>query len=182
MSHHEPTTMTNYFIVPGLGNSGPSHWQTYFEQSGSQFRRIHQQEWDAPECENWIATIDQAIAEYDPETVVLIGHSLGCMAIVQWAVRYGKRIKGALLVAPSDPEADQYTFPAKGFAPVPLEKIPFKTMVVASTNDPWVSFERAAFFAECWGSALVNLGEAGHVNVASGFGEWEEGLKLLEGM
>jgi predicted alpha/beta hydrolase family esterase len=29
--------MTNYLIIPGLGNSGPEHWQTYFESTGNTF-------------------------------------------------------------------------------------------------------------------------------------------------
>jgi len=43
--------MTHYLIVPGLGNSGPEHWQTYFQQTGNNFFRIEQIEWDAPSCE-----------------------------------------------------------------------------------------------------------------------------------
>lgn len=172
--------MTNYLIVPGLGNSGPEHWQTWFESSGSNFIRIQQQEWEAPACEEWISAIDRAVSAFDPSTVVLIGHSLGCLTIVHWANKYKRTIKGALLVAPSDAEADVYTFPAKGFAPIPLDRLNFKTIVVASSNDVWVSLERAAHFAKCWGSELVNIGEAGHINSASGHYKWEEGLALLK--
>ena len=172
--------MTTYFIIPGLGNSGEEHWQTYFESSGNNFLRIQQQEWDAPVCKDWIETIDKAISAYDLSTVILIGHSLGCMAIVHWAKRFNRKIKGALLVAPSDPEAQQYTFPAKGFAPVPKNKIDFKTIVVASADDPWVSMDRAKFFAENWGSEFINLGNAGHINVASGHKQWNEGLAILK--
>ena len=171
--------MVNYLIVPGLGNSGPEHWQTYFQHSAENFHRIEQQEWDAPVCAEWIAAIDKAVTAFDPSTVVLIGHSLGCCAIVQWAKKYQRSVKGALLVAPSDPEADVYTFPATGFAPVPLERLAFSTIVVASADDVWVSLERAKYFAENWGSEFVNLGNAGHINVASGHTNWEEGLQLL---
>jgi predicted alpha/beta hydrolase family esterase len=73
-----------------------------------------------------------------------------------------------LLVAPSDLEAPQYTFPAKGFSLLPLDKINFKTIVVASTNDPWVLIERAKFFADKWGSQFINIGDAGHINAAPG--------------
>lgn len=128
--------MNNYFIVPGLGNSGPEHWQTFFENSAGNFQRIDQQEWDAPQCSDWIANIDKAIENYDPETVILIGHSLGCTAIAQWAKQYNRKIKGALLVAPSDIENPVYTFPATGFSPIPLLQFNFKTIVVASSNDP----------------------------------------------
>jgi predicted alpha/beta hydrolase family esterase len=171
--------MTNYFIVPGLGNSGSEHWQTFFENSSDNFYRVNQEEWDAPACEDWTSTIDQTLSNYDLSTVVLIGHSLGCQAIAHWAVKYKRKIKGALLVAPSDFEAIEYTFPATGFAPIPHEKLDFKTIVVASTDDPWVSLERAKFFAGNWGSEFINIGNAGHINVASGFTNWVEGLEIL---
>ena len=126
--------MTNYLIVPGLGNSGPEHWQTYFEKSGDNFKRIDQQEWDAPVCNDWVATINKTISGYDPTTVILIGHSLGCTTIAHWATQYKKKIKAALLVAPSDVEAQEYTFPAKGFSPTPTEKINFKTIVLLNSK------------------------------------------------
>ncbi len=172
--------MNNYFIVPGLGNSGPEHWQTFFENSADNFKRIQQQEWDAPVCSDWIAAIDKAIEGYDPATIILIGHSLGCVTIAHWASKYKKIIKGALLVAPSDIENPVYTFPATGFAPIPLDKINFKTIVVASTDDPWVSLTRATQFANSWGSRLVNIGKAGHINAASGHWQWNEGLAILK--
>jgi uncharacterized protein len=172
--------MTNYLIIPGLGNSGDEHWQTYFETKGNHFIRINQREWDAPDCEDWIQTIDKAIAEYDLSTVVFIGHSLGCTSIAHWAKRFSKKIKGALLVAPSDVDMPGYNFPTTGFSPIPSDRIHFKTIVVASTNDEWVTLERAQYFASNWGSEFVNIGEAGHINATAGFGKWDEGLALLK--
>ncbi|MCZ4224158.1 RBBP9/YdeN family alpha/beta hydrolase [Pedobacter rhodius] len=167
-------------MLPGLGNSGPEHWQGYFEKSAANFKRIEQSDWDTPACKDWVENTDNAISGLDPKTVVLIGHSLGCIAIANWAKTSKIRIKGALLVAPSDVEAPRYTFDTVGFESVPLDRIGFKTIVVASTNDEWISIERAAFFAENWGSEFINIGEAGHINAASGFGEWKEGLELLK--
>lgn len=172
--------MTNYFTVPGLGNSGPEHWQTFFEKTDDDFQRINQVEWDAPKCEDWISTIDKTLSGHDLSTVVLIGHSLGCATIVHWAVKYQRQIKGALLVAPSDVEAPYYTFPATGFSPIPLQRLKFSTIVVASADDVWVSLDRAKYFAEHWGSEFVNIGNAGHINVASGYTNWEEGLEILK--
>jgi len=172
--------MTHYFIIPGLGNSGPDHWQSYFEKSVKNFIRIHQQEWDAPNCYDWIENIDKALSNYDLSKVVLIGHSLGCATIAHWAKRYNKIIKGALLVAPSDLEAPLYTFPNVGFNPIPTNKINFRTIVVASSDDPWVSLERAKLFANNWGSEFINIGPAGHINAASGHGKWDEGLEILK--
>ncbi|MCL9807538.1 alpha/beta fold hydrolase [Flavobacterium amniphilum] len=172
--------MSTYFIIPGLGNSGPEHWQTFFEQSGDNFKRIQQNDWDSPKCDDWVETIEKTLSTYDLSDVVLIGHSLGCSTIAHWAAKYGKQIKGALLVAPSDLEAPQYTFPATGFTPIPLDKLNFKTIVVASADDVWVSLERAKFFAENWGSEFINIGDAGHINAASGHTNWTEGLELLK--
>jgi predicted alpha/beta hydrolase family esterase len=124
--------------------------------------------------------MDENILKFDLSTVVLVAHSLGCSTIAHWANKYQRKIKGALLVAPSDPEASKYTFPAIGFAPIPLEQINFKTVVVTSSDDNWVSLERAIYFANCWGSELINLGKAGHINVASGHTNWIEGLQLLK--
>jgi uncharacterized protein len=172
--------MTPYFIIPGLGNSGPQHWQTYFEQQVPNCKRIHQEEWDAPDCTTWITTIEKALANEDLSQVVLIGHSLGCSTIAFWAHQFQHQIKGALLVAPSDIEAPAYTFPSTGFSKMPLQKINFNTIVVASSNDPWVSQERAHFFAQQWGSEFVTIGDAGHINADSGHGEWSQGLELLK--
>jgi uncharacterized protein len=173
-------SMTSYFIIPGLGNSDENHWQTHFENSGENFIRIDQKSWDEPNCEDWIQNIENAISGLEPLEVVLIAHSLGCTAVAQWAKRFSKTIKGALLVAPSDIENPVYTFPMTGFTPIPLEKLPFKSIVVASSNDIWVSQERAHFFANAWGSDYINIGEAGHINVAGGYGEWSFGLELLK--
>lgn len=171
--------MNHYLIVPGLGNSGPDHWQTYFESQGPHFIRINQQEWNEPSCDDWVSAIDNALSAFDLSSVILIGHSLGCTTIAHWAKRSGKKIKGALMVAPSDIENPVYTFPATGFSPIPIDPIHFPTIVVASSNDPWVSLERAGFFAECWGSKLIDIGNAGHINADAGYGKWEQGLEIL---
>jgi len=171
---------THYFIVPGLGNSGSEHWQTFFEKSGDNFQRINQLEWDAPICSDWVAKIDKAISGYNPKEVILIGHSLGCITIAHWANQTKMQIKGALLVAPSDIENPVYTFPAKGFDPISKDRLPFKTIVVASENDPWVSIERAKYFASNWGSEFISIGDAGHINALSGYGEWDRGLEILK--
>ena len=174
--------MTNYFIVPGLGGSGPEHWQTYFEQSGNNFQRIIQQNWDEPDINEWVKTIDNAISTYDPQTVVLVGHSLGCPTIAQWAARSHKKIKGALLVAPPDIEDFQEKLHIGLFSSLPTDKIEFPTIVVASTNDHWDKNQKAAFYASHWGSKLLTVGDAGHINDLSGYGNWEEGLEILRSL
>ena len=170
-----------YLTIPGVTNSGPEHWQTLWEKRfPEKFRRIQQDNWDTPVCSDWIAQIDKDVKAAGAENVILLAHSLGCTALAHWAKEYRTPIKGAFLVGPSDCEAETYTFDTKGFAPIPLDKLPFQSLVAASTNDKWVSFNRARFFADAWGSELVNIGDAGHINADSGHGEWPEGLELLK--
>lgn len=174
--------MTNYFIVPGLGGSGPDHWQSFFERTEGNFQRIIQKDWDTPDINEWVAKIDSAISSYDPETVVLVGHSLGCPTIAQWAAHSCKKIKGALLVAPPDIEAFQKKLQVRLFQKLPIDKINFPTIVIASTNDQWDKNQKAEFYATNWGSQLINIGDAGHINDLSGHGAWEEGFKILKSL
>lgn len=173
---------THFFIVPGLGSSGPDHWQTYFERQQPDCTRIEQRSWDVPDRAEWVATLEQALAGHDLRQVVLIAHSLGCATVAHWAGQYGHRIKGALLVAPADVETAHFAaFPTTGFGPMPLARLPFASTVVMSQNDEWVTPARAQQFATAWGSELIDAGEAGHLNTASGYGDWPAGLALLRG-
>ena len=170
----------NYcFILPGLNNSGSQHWQTYWENNYG-FTRIEQQDWDHPIAEQWIQTIETTLSNYPLNEVILIGHSLACSTIVRWAARYRHIIKAALLVGPSDTEAPSYPAGTTGFTPMPAYKLPFPSVVVASTNDFYVSLERAHFFAAQWGSSVIEAGALGHINSASGIGDWPQGYAILQ--
>jgi predicted alpha/beta hydrolase family esterase len=166
-------------IIPGLGNSGPEHWQSIWEKQFNLIR-VEQQDWETPVCADWIKTLNDYVNQHNPTEVILVGHSLACATIAYWAREFNVTIKGALLVAPSDTEADTYPEGTTGFSPVPLIKLPFKSIVVMSTNDYYVSPERAQLFADSWGSKLINIGDATHINASSNLGEWEEGLALLK--
>jgi len=173
------TFQSTILIIPGLGNSGEDHWQSRWEREFN-FKRINQKDWDTPVCNDWIETIDHTIKTLDSENIILVGHSLACSTIGYWSKKYNRKIKGALLVAPSDTEADTYPTGTTGFAPMPIQALPFRSIVVASTNDFYVRLDRATFFAHRWGSELINIGEAGHINIASGYGKWDYGLQMLK--
>lgn len=180
-AYPEPMTPT-LVIVPGLGDSGPDHWQTrWTQQFGA--ARVWQDDPETPTPGAWAARLQQVI-EATPSDLVLVGHSCGVLTIVHWARLYGgnERVKGALLVSPTDAEQSDMATLAPAvlrLAPVPLDPLPFPALVVVSENDPYVSFERAQTFAEAWGAEFITAGEAGHINVASGHGEWPEGEVLL---
>ncbi|WP_067488187.1 RBBP9/YdeN family alpha/beta hydrolase [Actinomadura hibisca] len=173
--------MTHVLTIPGYQSSGPAHWQTLWEQSDSaRFTRVEQRDWDFPEVGEWVAALDDAIAD-QAEPVVLVAHSLGCITVVRWAVERGVGVRAALLVAPADVERLP-DLPLGSFAPIPRVRLPFPSAVVASQDDPYMGFDRAKEFAAAWGSDLVDAGAAGHVNSDSGLGEWAEGRRLLQGL
>jgi hypothetical protein len=113
---------------------------------------------------------------------VLAAHSLACVLVAHLALRSvtARRVAGALLVAPADIEARRSGLAElASFAPIPRGRLPFPAIVVASRNDPYMTFERAASLADGWGADLVDLGAAGHINVASGHGPWPYGHELV---
>ena len=128
--------------LPGIGGSGPQHWQSLWEKEYG-FTRIEQAEWEMPFRDEWVANIQKAVSKHDPKKVVLVGHSAVCSAIVKWAERYQTKIKAALLVAPADPEAPTFPQGVTGFAPMPLPKLPFRSIVVASSNDFYANICRS---------------------------------------
>ena len=170
---------TPVLTVPGLWNSGPKHWQTLWEARHPSVQRVQQRDWDQPDRSEWVATLEMAVTD-SPLPPVLAAHSLGCALVAQWSEDCGGQgVLGAFLVAPSDVETPDYPVEGRSFSYMPLSKLPFPSIVVASTNDEYVTIERARFFANAWGSRLVIIGDAGHINGASGYGPWPEGEEML---
>lgn len=169
---------TRVLLLPGIGDSGPAHWQSLWEAAQPDFVRVRQQDWEAPVCEAWCANLEAA-ATAAGEDAVLVAHSLGCLLVAHWAAVTARRVKGALIVAPPDPAGPIFPAAAVGFAPVPLRALPFPSVVVASTDDPYASIAFAGDCARAWGSRLVSVGDRGHINTASALGAWPEGLALL---
>ena len=169
----------NYLIVPGLNNSDEKHWQTFWEKSLQNTSRVKQRDWDYPQRDEWVQALGDTIQKLDKDTII-IAHSLGVATTVIYLTQnQGKiplNLKGAFLVSPSDIDNIEVI---KSFAPMPLEKLPIPACVVASENDPFVSMERAEFFASAWGVKLFNAGKLGHINSATDLREWEQGRAFL---
>ncbi|NWB31357.1 RBBP9/YdeN family alpha/beta hydrolase [Pseudomonas gingeri] len=166
-------------LLPGIGNSGPDHWQTLWAHTDAAMERIGGQDWHHPVCAHWVENLEAAVRRAGPDRV-LVAHSLGCLQVAHWAHSSRTVIRAALLVAVPDP--DRCTFPneALGFSPLELKRFAFPSTVVASANDPHADMDDSQRCADAWGSRLVNIGDQGHINAASGLGAWLEGRALLE--
>lgn len=175
----QPTILT----VPGLGGSGPSHWQTLWETSRPDTVRVELGMWNTPHRNAWVTKLDQAIRAAQAP-VILAAHSLGCLAVAWWSELtrqpFGWPVAGALLVAPADVDRPEAPKALRSFGPTPLTPLPFPSIVVASRDDPWIAIERAHSLAAAWGGHFVDAGAQGHLNAASGIGWWSDGQELLD--
>ncbi|MBD8908318.1 RBBP9/YdeN family alpha/beta hydrolase [Methylorubrum zatmanii] len=176
------TADCDILILPGYAGSEEDHWQARWAARLKTARIVEQADWHNPDPESWRDRIAEAVAAAT-RPVVLIAHSLGVVAAVEAAPRFPAGVvRGALLVAFPDIEAGA-SLPesVRAFAPVPRDPLPFPSLLVASRTDPHCTYARAEDYAYAWGSALVDAGESGHINVASGHGPWPEGLMRLAG-
>lgn len=170
---------THILIVPGYTNSGPNHWQTRWERKLSTARRVEQAEWSKPVREDWVARmIEEVNAAEKP--VVIVSHSLGVATAIHALPHCTRQIAGAFLVAPPD-VANPKIRPKHlmTFGPYPRDPLPFPSVMVASRNDSFGSYEHAGDIANAWGSLLVDAGDAGHINTESGHGPWPEGSMVF---
>ena len=168
-------------ILPGLGNSGEKHWQTFWHKKYKNSTRIIHDNWDNPILEEWLKKLNKEIAILENPTI-LVAHSLAVSLVLHWAKNNSnKNVVGALLVAPADVDSPKHTPEIiRNFSPMPIYNLPFPSIVVASENDPYALFERKEYFAKMWGSDFVNVGKQGHINSDSDLKYWEEGQLILE--
>ena len=172
-------TKPTVLIVPGLRDHVPEHWQTLLAARLPRVVSVAPLEQDKLSCAARVEAIDRALAAIDGP-VIIVAHSAGAMMVAHWAAQGATReILGALLAAPADLETPipagyptTQTLGAQGWLPIPRGQLPFPSIVAASSNDPLTRLDRARELAQAWGSRFVELGEVGHLNPASGYGEW----------
>ena len=170
-------------IIPGWTNAGPDHWQSRWQRNLKTARRVEQADWDRPVCADWEERIVEAARGCERPTV-LVAHSCGVTAVVKAALRLeATRVAGAFLVAPPDfgPEHDIWPARHGGFVPMPMQPLPFPAKVIASSDDPYCTGERAQAMGRAWGADTSIIANAGHINTASGHGPWPEGLLTFGG-
>ena len=172
------TSSISTIIVPGWRDSGPGHWQTLWAQRLEGARRVVQDDWMTPVRSAWVGQLEKTVLEA-PHPVVIVAHSLGCIASIHMGAEAAAKVCGALLVAPADPERRAIL---TDFAPVPSAPLPYRSIVVASSNDPYCPIRLASAYARAWGSEFVRLQNAGHINLESGYGEWPLGMALLQSL
>jgi predicted alpha/beta hydrolase family esterase len=169
------TADCDILIVPGWHNSGPDHWQSRWQARLPTARRVEQRDWLHPDRDAWVAALGLAVSTCR-RPVVLVAHSLGVATVIHAAPYVGRSVTAAFMVGPPDVDRPDVAPELVSFSGLSTDPLPFPSMLIASRDDPYCSFERADEFAAGWGSDFVDAGAAGHINSDSGYGPWPEGL------
>lgn len=171
---------TSVLTLPGWQNSTEGHWQTIWEARYGDLR-VEQHDWERPLRGDWSARLEEVLLA-QPAPVVLAAHSLGCILVAAWAAhsRNTHRVRGALLVAPGDVERADVAPLLPGWAPIVRQPLPFASILVGSSDDPYCTADRAQGLARDWGARFVDGGAHGHLNAASQLGDWPAGRALIE--
>jgi predicted alpha/beta hydrolase family esterase len=186
-------TRPTVLIVPGLRDHVAQHWQTLLEAKlradGVPVASVPPMGREDLDCTARVAAIER-VASAIEGPFVIVAHSGGCVMLAHWAAQAretARRVRGALLAAPPDfdrpmpegyPSLEQLR--SGGWLPVPRATLPFPNIVAGSRNDPLAAYERVAELARDWGSRLVDLGEVGHLNPASGYGAWPRAEAFID--
>lgn len=163
--------MSKTLIVPGLDGSPAPHWQDWWVATDPSAALVDLPEPNSPSATLWEVELAGMVLRH-PDCI-LVGHSLGSVLISRILARWPQiRVRAALLVAPAETTGNDRI---GHFGPIPEARFDIPALVVGSRNDPWMGFGRARALAQAWGAGFEDLGFAGHINVASGFGPWPQG-------
>lgn len=169
----QPLNHFRVLVAPGLHNSGPEHWQSRWQRLYPRFERVAQEHWSDPVLLRWADRLDEVL-DQERRPTLIVAHSFGCLTTALSLSRSSSpHVAGVLLVGPADPDKFQVS------ALLPQGALPCPSIMVASTNDPWMTAEKAESWARRWGSDFVNAGALGHINAESGLGDWRFGQRLL---
>ena len=173
--------MLTTVFVAGYGNSTEGHWQNSWSKLVKNSHWVEQGDWGNPNCVDWVDALNAVIESIDGP-ILLVSHSLGGSTIVEWSKKFSansEKIVGAFMVAVPDVQSADLPKAIIGYQAPPLDKLPFPSILLASTNDPYSTLEQTKYFANLWGSSITVVGDLKHINAGSGLGEWSDGLNML---
>jgi len=172
-------------IVPGLRGHVDEHWQTKLAAKLPNARVVPLGR-PKRDLAGRVADLQQVITEADAP-VTIVAHSAGVLVTVHWAAQHDLPVRAALLATPPDgvsPLGPEYPsleeLEESGWLPIPRGRLRFSSILAASTNDTLGDHDRVRSLGDAWGSRLVDIGAVGHLNPASGYGDWPEAESLLD--
>ena len=171
--------MFTTIFVAGYGNSINGHWQETWHKALPGSYWVEQNDWATPKRDDWVNALNTLIASIEGP-ILLITHSLGGSTLVEWNKKHHANILGAFIVAVPDVQNPALPDAISGYHDLSLEKLPFPSLVISSSDDPYCTLSRSEYFAKHWGSKFINAGKLGHINTASNINDWPKGKIELD--
>lgn len=179
--------MKKVLIVHGWSGTPESNWFSWMKrelQSQNVIVEVPQMPGaDFPKMKDWVDHIHTKIDKPDEE-IFLVGHSLGCMAIMRYieSLADDQKIGGILLVAGFShsigiPYLDDFFTVPLNYGKVRDAVI--KKTFICSDNDPFVPLAEGECLKNMLGGSLIVLHDAGHINESDGFVTFAKGLEEL---
>lgn len=172
------------------GGDGRSCWSGWladtFRARGIEILAPDFPETNSPSLENWLATVRTHVKRFDPvDDWVLIGHSLGCPAILRLLETFGEKekIKCAILVAGFAKDlgiGEIRNFVDKEFDWNKIRKKAGKFVVINSDNDPYIDLGEGQRIAKLLHAEFIIEPGAGHINEGSGFTKYERLSEIIK--
>lgn len=132
-------------------------------------------ETENPKIDPWLAKLAETAGQVRPDDI-LIGHSIGCLAVLRYLETLNKneKVSKAILVAPwqfltLDESEDPLIAKAWTEGHINYEKIKTKAnkfIAVFSDDDPWVPYRKnVEFFREKLNPEVITKHKMGHFNM-----------------
>ena len=162
-------------LVHGWGGSDFPHWQSWLageiakDYSTVCFPKL--QDTELPNKEAWAKQLKEHLESFQPDIVIC--HSV---ANILWFHLCNEaklqKVKKLYLVAP--PSLQCNIEELQSFFPVDIPKDLYaqEVLLIASTNDPYMTLQEAQKLQEDLGVEMKVLQNAGHINTDGGYGEW----------
>lgn len=173
------TSETDLILVPGAPPSD-RHWIARWWRNLSTAKLVTPPPGVQDLSAEWHAELLAAVSACTRPRVV-IGHGLGATLTAAAGNALAQMpVAGAVLVAPHDVDAAAHlganadTAAESGFSPPG-----FPILCIAPRNNPHCRFARAEAMAAALEAQLVDAGDTGTLDDASGHGPWPEGLLRL---
>lgn len=171
--------MKKVYIIHGYTGYPDKNWfpwlKSELEKLGAEVKVLAMPHTEAPQYSEWLPYIKSKVINPD-ENTYFVGHSLGCITILQYLnnLEQGIKVGGVVLVAGFSTPI--HFTELNSFFDVPLNEDKIKNdtnkiVAINSDNDPHVPYWQAEELEKRFGAELVKVHNGQHLNEKAGYKE-----------
>ena len=178
--------MNRAIIIHGWEETPHGQWLPWvgkqFKDRGWKVETPQMPNTKKPKLNEWMDTL---ISLGPDENTILIGHSLANALILKYLERPEVTMKGAVMVAAwdwlmEDVKEFHQTFFETGFDYEAIKKKNVPLVIVNSTTDPWIDFEKSKKMADKLSATFIGIENAGHFMEKDGYTEFPRLVEIIE--